>query len=136
MLNLLVAAAFLLALPSFLPENIRKAIPASIPQPTINLGLDLAGGRHILLEEDVAQLEKDRLETLEDSVRNVMRRTEPRVAIDEVTRTGGNLSFMVTDSAQIDAAREAVLPLIANNSGGRDWTLSVSDGNRITLTPA
>jgi preprotein translocase subunit SecD len=136
MLNLLVAAAFLLALPSFLPENIRKAIPASIPQPTINLGLDLAGGSHILLEADVAQLEKDRLETLEDTVRNAMRRTEPRVAIDEVNRTGGKLSFTVTDSVQIDAAREAVLPLIANNSGGRDWTLSVTDGNRITLTPA
>ncbi len=109
MLNLLVAAAFLLALPSFLPENIRKSIPASIPQPTINLGLDLAGGSHILLEADVAQLEKDRLETLEDTVRNAMRRTEPRVAIDDVNRTGGKLSFTVTDSAQIDAAREAVL---------------------------
>ncbi len=136
MLNALVALAFLLALPSFLPENFRKTLPASIPQPTINLGLDLAGGSHILLEADVAQLEKDRLETLEDVVRNAMRRAEPRVAIDEVTRSGDKLSFSVTDSAQIDAAREAVLPIMANNSGGRDWTLNVTDGNRITLTPA
>ncbi len=136
LLNLLILAALLLTVPSFLPENVRKMIPASIPQPTINLGLDLAGGSHILLEADVAQLEKDRLESLEDSIRNAMRRAEPRIAIDEVSRTGGKMSFAVTDSAQIDAAREAMLPLIANNSGGRDWTLSVTDGNRITLTPA
>jgi preprotein translocase subunit SecD len=136
MLNLLVAAAFLLAIPSFLPENIRKAIPAALPQPTINLGLDLAGGSHILLEADVAQLEKDRLESFEDSIRNAMKRAEPKVDIDEVSRTGGKISFAVSDSAQIDAAREALLPLIANNTGGRDWTLDVTDGNRITLTPA
>jgi preprotein translocase subunit SecD len=136
MLNFLVAAAVLLAIPSFLPENMLKNIPASIPQPTINLGLDLAGGSHILLEADIAQLEKNRLETLEDSVRSAMKRAKPRIAIDDVTRTGGKLSFLVADAAQIDAAREALLPLVANNSGGRDWTLNVTDGNRITLSPA
>jgi preprotein translocase subunit SecD len=135
MLNFLVAAALLLALPSFLPETTLKRLPGWVPTPTINLGLDLAGGSHILLEADIAQLEKDRLETLEDSVRNAMKRSDPKVAIDDVTRVGGKLSFAVTDSAQIDAAREALLPVVANNDGGRNWALSVTDGNRITLTP-
>jgi preprotein translocase subunit SecD len=136
MLNFLVAAALLLAIPSFLGEKMLKGVPDWIPTPTINLGLDLAGGSHILLEADIAQLEKDRLESLEDSVRQAMKRSDPKVEIADVSRNGGNLSFLVTQSAQIDAAREALLPLIANNSGGRDWTLNVTDGNRITLSPA
>jgi preprotein translocase subunit SecD len=135
MLNFLVVAAILLAIPSFMPAHMLKSLPGWVPQPTINLGLDLAGGSHILLEADTAQLEKDRLETLEDSIRTAMDRADPKVAIDDLTRAGGKLSFAVTSSAQIDAAREAVLPLIANNNGGRNWTLSVTDGNRITLTP-
>lgn len=65
-----------------------------------------------------------------------MRRAEPRITIEAVTRTGGKLSFIVTDPAQIDAAREALLPVVANSVGGRDWTIEVTDGNRISLIPA
>ncbi|MGL5837126.1 MAG: protein translocase subunit SecD [Sphingorhabdus sp.] len=136
MLSMLIVVSLLLALPSFLPKTWLDRIPDPIPKETISLGLDLAGGSHILLEADVAQLERDRLESLEDSVRTAMRRAEPRIAIDNVTRTGGRLSFLVADSAQIDAAREALLPITANNSGGRDWSIEVTDGNRITLVPS
>jgi preprotein translocase subunit SecD len=104
--------------------------------PTINLGLDLAGGSHILLEADTSQLAATRLESLEDSVRSAMRRAEPRIAIDDVSRANGQLSFTVTDASQIDAAREALLSVTSNATGGRDWNIGVNDGNRIVLTPA
>jgi preprotein translocase subunit SecD len=137
MLNTLIVLGLLLAIPSFLPKNVLEQIPAGVPKETINLGLDLAGGSHILLEADRAQLERDRLEGLEDSVRTAMRRSEPKVDIDAVSRTNGQLSFLVTDSAQIDAARKALEPVIANSAtGGRDWNLEITDGNRITLVPA
>ncbi|MBK6706630.1 MAG: protein translocase subunit SecD [Sphingomonadales bacterium] len=136
MLNALIVLSILLAIPSFLPKAWLDRIPDGVPKETISLGLDLAGGSHILLEADTAQLARDRLESLEDSVRTAMRRAEPRVSIDNVTRTGGKLSFVVPDSAQIDAAREALLPITANSTGGRDWTIEVTDGNRITLSPA
>jgi preprotein translocase subunit SecD len=135
MLRALIVLSLLAALPSFLPKVWFDQIPEGVPAPKISLGLDLAGGSHILLEADVAQLERDRLESLEDSVRTAMRRAEPRIAIDNVARTGGKLSFAVTDPAQIDAAREALLPVTANNTGGRDWSIEVTDGNRITLAP-
>ena len=136
MLSALIVLSLLLALPSFLPKAWLDRIPDGVPKETISLGLDLAGGSHILLEADVAQLERDRLESLEDSVRTAMRRAEPRISIDSVTRIGGKLSFVVPDSAQIDAAREALLPVTANTTGGRDWTIDVTDGNRITLSPS
>jgi preprotein translocase subunit SecD len=136
MLSSLIVLSLLAAIPSFLPKAWLDRIPAGVPKQTISLGLDLAGGSHILLEADVAQLQRDRLEALEDSVRTAMRRAEPRIAIDNVARTGGRLSFTVTDTSQIDAAREALLPITANNSGGRDWSIEVTDGNRITLVPS
>lgn len=136
MLSLLVLFGVLLAIPSVLPTSIRAQLAQYVPTPTINLGLDLAGGSHILLEADTSQLAETRLEALEDSVRAAMRRTDPRIAIDNVSRTNGQLSFTVTDSSQIDAAREALLPLTSNTTGSRDWNIGVNDGNRIVLTPA
>ena len=104
MLSLMVLAGVLLAIPSVLPTSIRAQVAQYLPTPTINLGLDLAGGSHILLEADTSQLAETRLESLEDSVRSAMRRNDPRIAIDNVSRSGGQLSFTVTDSSQIDAA--------------------------------
>lgn len=136
MLNILIALGFLLAIPSLLPQSVRDKVPGWVPMPTINLGLDLAGGSHILLEADRTELQATRLEALEDSVRNAMRRAEPKIVIENVSRTGGQLSFVVTNPAQVDAAREALLTLTSNTTGGRDWNIGVNDGNRIVLTAA
>jgi preprotein translocase subunit SecD len=136
MLNTILIVGVLFALPSVLPANIRSQVAQYLPTPTINLGLDLAGGSHILLEADASQLEQTRLETLEDSVRAAMRRADPRIAIDNVSRSGGQLSFTVNDPSQLDAAREALLSITSNSTGGRDWNIGVNDGNRIVLTAA
>jgi preprotein translocase subunit SecD len=136
MLNALIMVSLLLAIPSFVPKSYLGQLPSFVPKETINLGLDLAGGSHILLEADRAQLERDRLESLEDSVRTALRRAEPEVRIDDISRAAGKLSFVVTDSAQIDAARKALEPVVANTSGGRDWNIEITDGSRITLVPA
>ena len=136
MLNIILLVGVLFAIPSVLPTNVRAQMAQYLPTPTINLGLDLAGGSHILLEADASQLEQTRLEALEDGIRGAMRRTDPRIAIDNVSRTGGQLSFTVTDPSQVDAAREALLPLIGNATGGRDWNIGVNDGNRIVLSAA
>ena len=136
MLSLMVLAGVMLAIPSVLPTSIRAQVAQYLPTPTINLGLDLAGGSHILLEADTSQLAETRLEALEDSVRSAMRRADPRIAIDDISRTNGQLSFTVTDSSQIDAAREVLLPLTSNATNTLDWNFSVVDGNRIVLSPA
>jgi preprotein translocase subunit SecD len=136
MLNIIILLGVLFAIPSVLPTHIRAQVAQFLPTPTINLGLDLAGGSHILLEADTSQLAATRLEALEDSVRTAMRRADPRIAIEDVSRGNGELSFVVTDSSQVDAAREALLSLTSNATGGRDWNIGVNDGNRIILTPA
>lgn len=136
MLNILIFLGLLLAAPSLLPSSFMAKLPSAFPAATINLGLDLAGGSHILLEADPTELAQTRIESLEDGVRSGMRRAKTRISIEGVSRTGGQLSFIVTDPSQVDAAREVILPMIANTTGGRDWDFNVVDGNRITLSPS
>ncbi|QKG71172.1 protein translocase subunit SecD [Erythrobacter mangrovi] len=131
---LIVAVASLAALPSiFSLANTRW--PDQLPEPMVNLGLDLAGGSHILLEADGSQVAGQRLENMEENVRGLMRNAEPRIRIGDVSTRGGRLSFILDDPSQIDRARELLLPSINGNGLVREWDLAVEDGNRIILTP-
>jgi preprotein translocase subunit SecD len=109
--------------------------PSALPRPMINLGLDLAGGSHILLEADAGQVAGQRLETMEESVRSVMRLASPRIQIGDISTSGGQLSFMLQNPADIDRAREALMPLINGTGLQRDWNLSVVDQTRFVLAP-
>ena len=58
---LTVIVGVLFSVPSFLPERVVAQLPAAF-QARINLGLDLSGGRHILLEAATSDVAKLRLE--------------------------------------------------------------------------
>ncbi len=128
--------AMLAALPS-LASLTGARWPAALPSPMVNLGLDLAGGSHILLEADPAQVARQRLETMEEAVRDALRTAEPRIRHSEISTTGGQLSFMVEEPARVDAARGVLEPLTtgAGMTGQRDWTIEVLDGQRIVMAP-
>jgi preprotein translocase subunit SecD len=132
----LTLACAVAALPSlFSLANARW--PDALPNPVVNLGLDLAGGSHILLEANPDQVTRQRLETMEESVRSKMKRTVPAIEIGDISSKDGRLSFMLQNPAQVDAAREQILPLTngAGLTGQRDWDIRVEDGSRFVLTP-
>ncbi len=112
--------------------------PAGLPEPKVNLGLDLAGGSHILLEADPAQVRRQKIDTMEESVRGKLKAMAQPVRISDISNNNGTLTFLVDDPGKIDAVREAVEPLTtgAGMTGKRDWTISVVDGNRFVLTPS
>ncbi len=109
--------------------------PSALPRPMVNLGLDLAGGSHILLEANPAQVSAQRIENMEESVRSAMKSGSPAIRIGDVSATNGQLSFMVESPADVDRARERILPLV--NGGGltREWDLNVVDETRFVLKP-
>ncbi|WP_284125003.1 protein translocase subunit SecD [Parerythrobacter aestuarii] len=109
--------------------------PESLPSPTVNLGLDLAGGSHILLEAETQQVAAQRLENMEEAVRNAMRNAEPRIRIGDVSTAGGRLSFLLDDPSDIDRARELLTPIVNGNGLTREWELTVVDTSRMVLTP-
>lgn len=110
--------------------------PDALPKPMINLGLDLAGGSHLLLEANPDQVGRQRLETMEESVRAALRDAEPRIRIGDISTSGGRLSFLLEDPSQVDAARGVLEPLTtgAGLSGQRDWTIQIVDGSRFVLS--
>tara|TARA_R110000772_G_scaffold52228_12_gene119793 strand:+ start:2431 stop:4035 length:1605 start_codon:yes stop_codon:yes gene_type:complete len=136
-ISLLLAFGVLMSLPSLFFGESHKYWPAFLPDETINLGLDLSGGSHILLEADPADVAETRLQTMEESVRAEMRRAKPRINVGDISRKDGVLSFMVRDSTQVDAAREVLLPLTtgAGLTGQRDWDIEVRDDTRFVVTP-
>ena len=109
--------------------------PQTLPDPEVNLGLDLAGGSHILLEAEPEQVAAQRLENMEESVRSLMANAEPRIRIGDVATNNGNLSFLLDDSSDLDRAREDLMPLVNGTGLIREWDLTVVDGQRVVLTP-
>jgi preprotein translocase subunit SecD len=111
--------------------------PAALPAPKVNLGLDLAGGSHILLEADPAQVGQQRIESMEESVRAKLKAGATPIRISDISNRGGALTFIVEDATKVDAVREAILPLTtgAGLTGQRDWKIEVIDGSRFVLTP-
>ena len=110
--------------------------PAFLPAPKVNLGLDLAGGSHILLEADAGQIRQLRLDQMADGVRSRMAKTDPRIGIGDISIKDGKVTFMLNDPSKADAAREQLQTLTsgAGVTGQRDWDLAIN-GGMIELTP-
>ncbi len=137
LVTLTILAGILLAIPSLLPKDQVERWPAWLPSARINLGLDIAGGSQLLLEADIGDAAKQRLQAKEEEVTTELRRGEPRIQIGDVSTAGGKLSFVVRDPTQLDAAFERMRTLTQPQglTGNRDWEVSTVDGNRIVLTP-
>jgi preprotein translocase subunit SecD len=132
-----IAIGILLSIPSLIAGTpYGAAWPKWLPQYKISLGLDLAGGSHLLLEADANDAQKQRLQGMEDSVSTELRR-DPRIDIGDISTAGGRLSFLVRNPAQVDAAVERMRNLTrpVALTGNRDWDVSVIDSTRVVLTP-
>ena len=137
LVSLVVAIGVILSIPSLIAGTlVASHWPSWMPQYKISLGLDLAGGSHLLLEADAADAQKQRLQGMEDSVATELRR-DPRIDIGDISTTGGRLSFMVRDPTQVDAAVERMRNLTrpVALTGSRDWDVQVVDSTRVVLTP-
>lgn len=115
------------AAPNFVPERYREQLPGFLPRGTLNLGLDLRGGVHLLLEVDTTELQRRQLENISDQMAAVLREAEPTI------RTSGR--GVVADAARIrvnnpdDLARaRAVLRTIARSPTSSTDTLVFTEG--------
>src|SRR3546814_4060337 len=109
LVSLTVIVGVLLSIPSFLPERITEQWPASL-RPRINLGLDLSGGSHILLEADTKDIAKQRLATMEETVRTELRRGDPKISLGDLSRRHNKLSFLVRRSAAQTYDTQSIMP--------------------------
>src|SRR5258708_36369949 len=127
------ALAVLFALPNVLPAGLLDHLPGWYQQSRINLGLDLRGGAHFLLEADLRSVLNERLTNLSDSVRAELRKSQ--VGFKDVTVDNGR-AVVVTlrDEAQRAKALEAIRavdPSLAVSASGAVTQLAYSDQDRI-----
>lgn len=125
------------AVPSMLPEATRDQLPGWLKNTHINLGLDLSGGSHLLLEADTADVRKQQIERMEETIRTEMRRASPKIEISDISTANGALSFMPRNPAQLDQAVDVARQQTngIGIGGQRDWTVAVRDSTRIVMTP-
>jgi preprotein translocase subunit SecD len=136
LLTALVVCSF--AIPNFFNQKTVQSWP-KWAQRHIVLGLDLQGGVHILLEVDTASVRKEKVETLRDDVRRVVR--ENRLGSPAtVTIRGNSVEFRpregVDQQVALTKLRELSQPLGGILSGTGQRTVDVVDaGGVIRLTP-
>jgi len=138
LVSLVVALGVLLSIPSLISgTSYSGAWPKWLPHYKVNLGLDLAGGSHLLLEADAQDALKQRLQAKEDEVATELRR-DPRIDVGDISTAGGRLSFLVRDPTKVDAAVERLRRLSqpVALTGNRDWDVQVVDSTRVVLTPS
>ena len=98
------------AWPSFLPANV------------VNLGLDLRGGAHLLVEVRIEDVIAERMEAVRAEARDALRDAGVR-RYTRLVATEERVSVRITDAAEIPAAREALQGLAQPVS---DFTLGIT----------
>jgi len=133
---LLLLAGVALAIPSLMPAGVVRMLHLD-GMSRISLGLDLQGGSHLLLEADTADLAKQNLQKMEETIRTEMRRGDTKIDIGDISTADGRLSFFVRNVNQLDAAMEKARAQTqpAGYTGQRDWNVAVVDSTRIVMTP-
>ncbi|WP_026380246.1 protein translocase subunit SecD [Afifella pfennigii] len=106
---LIVLAGIVIAVPNLFSAPTVQSWPSFLPKRQIVLGLDLRGGAHLLLQVERDSLVKDRVETLTDDVRQILR--EERIGYRNLRARGESVSFTLRDPADAERVRELLEPL-------------------------
>ncbi len=110
----IVLAGFILAAPNAMTPSLHKALAPYWPSDGVNLGLDLRGGSHLLLEVDLKAAQKEQLEDLRDEMRRQLR--SQRIGYRNLRLDKKHVRLSLRDPAQAAAARK-VLEEITGFSG-------------------
>ena len=142
---LLVLLGAMFAIPNLLSEETRNSLPGFLPKSTINLGLDLQGGSHVLLEVKTEKVIDDRMKAMMGDIRREMRpnsaTNRKRVSIESLSYSEANdsISLLIADPADAEEAEERIRDLTRGGVGGalglgiRAYTVA-ADGQRFTVT--
>ncbi len=119
-----VALGFVFATPNVMEKSTAESIPTWLPHKQVNLGLDLQGGSHLLLEVETDVVIKEQLESIVDGVRASLRRDGIRYTGLGVRGLG--VGVTVRDPANVEKA----VQLIRDIDNGIEVD---TQGNRIIL---
>lgn len=130
-LLLTVLAGFVFAAPNLFPERTLAGLPDWVPSDRINLGLDLQGGSHLLLEVDVASVERERLEALTEETRAALRKE--RIGYRKLGVQDGAMTVRIRDDEKLAQAQTLIAELGAAGIGTNALNLLGGSGQEFTV---
>jgi SecD/SecF fusion protein len=113
---LAVLAGALFAIPNILPASTVAGFPSFLPNSKLALGLDLQGGVHLQLKLDRKELTENRLESVRDDVRRLLRADS--IGYTGLSGRGQTVTVRIRDAASVEKAKEVLAPLTEPVSGG------------------
>jgi preprotein translocase subunit SecD len=116
----------LYAAPNLLPRQEADSLPSWLPHKQINLGLDLRGGSHLLLEVDVESVIAEHMEALVDDARAALR--GERIGYTGLGSRGEAVVLQLRDMADRDRARELLKDI------DPDAVVDIDDAGAVTIT--
>ena len=97
------------AIPNMLPQSVRDSLPGWLPDRPMTLGLDLQGGSHILLAVDRNDLVNERLQTMRDDIRTMLR--DAKIGYTGLSGTGRAVQVRIREANEVEKAKEALQTL-------------------------
>ena len=128
LVSIILFFGVMIALPNALPGSVREKMPSWLPHNTVSLGLDLQGGSYILLEVELDDVMKDRLESTLGDIRRALRKAH--IGYADLSTSGGTVSVRIIEADQFDAAVAAlkdVNPTLSGamfSVGGREYEVT------------
>ena len=122
----------LLSIPNLLTHG---TLPAWVPQPRVNLGLDLQGGSYLLLEVDMNSVVKERIASARSSTAEALRKA--KVPFTSIVAGKDSVSVTLADTATAASARQALSDILAERVDGPNRTqvfTTSESGQTLTLT--
>lgn len=133
---LIIIIGILVALPNVIPQSSLDRLPSWLPHSRVSLGLDLRGGSHLVLEVDRADLINERVQSLLQDARRVLR--DKNINTSAIRRSGETITVALRDPAQRDAAVTELQTLanpvgLGTAVGGSDLAITTPSDNTISI---
>ncbi len=129
----------LFTLPNFFPSADLERVPKWLPHQQVNLGLDLRGGSHLLLQVDLGAVLHERLDDLVESVRKDLQKD--RIGYVGLGIANHSVKVKIREPNQFQTALSTLQGLSTPLTGGffggsgqRDLLVAGGPDNTITMT--
>lgn len=106
--------AIFLALPNLFSDQKISNFPSFIPSQKVNLGLDLQGGSHLLLEVDTDSIEKEKIEDLTFDLRRMLKKDG--IKYNNLKVIDDSIIFKITDATLVSGLVKNIKELSQSTS--------------------
>jgi preprotein translocase subunit SecD len=122
----------LFALPNVLTRDQLASVPGWLPSSQMNLGLDLRGGAHLLIEAKIEDALREGLESLQQGARSALRKEN--IGYTGLALIQNGIAVTIRKDEDVERARLALQTLGGNASPNiADGIVLERDGSRFTL---